>query len=324
MKKLITAIVATLLLITISPANSAGLKNKTLTLPTLAVLDTALDTSIPSIKEKLIGEVCILDLSQSQIRRGEKPSCPNSSLFMEGPGASVLPMTILSNRDFSHGTQMVSAAIRNNPNMNILFIRIIGHNPNGTRQSTTINTVPNALKWIYDNQAKYNIKAVSMSQGHHNLLNSTNYCPVTQTDYWVDWLVKSNIAVFFPAGNGRDYSRIDWPACIPSSIAVGGAEDFGSSGFYVSSTSNYDKNLIDFWAPISSRINFPGGSEGNGFGTSISTQIAAAKWLAISSYKTGLTQSQLLDLIKKTSTPITNPILKINGILLNSDKAITN
>jgi hypothetical protein len=324
MKKLITALVATLLLITSLPANSAGLKNTTTNLPTLAVLDTALDTSIPLIKEKLIGEVCIIDLSQSQIRKGEKPSCPNESLFMEGPGASTLPMTILANKDFSHGTQMVSAAIRNNPNMNILFVRIIGNNPNGTRQNTTINTVPNALKWIYDNQTKYNIKAVSMSQGHHNLLSSTSYCPVTQVDYWVNWLVKSNIPVFFPAGNGRDYNRIDWPACIPSSIAIGGVEDFGSSGMYISSTSNYDKSLIDFWAPITSRINFPGGAEGNSFGTSVSVQIAAAKWLAISSAKNTLTQTQLFDLIKNTATPVSNPVLKLNGILLNSDKAINN
>lgn len=322
MKKLITALVATLLLITSLPANSAGIKNRTANLPTLAVLDTALDTSIPSIQQRLIGEVCILDLSQSQIHRGEKGSCPNNSLFMEGPGASTLPMSILSNRDFSHGTQMVSAAIRSNPNMNILFVRIIGNNPNGTRQSTTINTVPNALKWLYANKDKYNIKAISMSQGHHNLLRSTNYCPVTNVDYWVDWFAKSNIPLFFPAGNGRDYQRIDWPACIPASIAVGGVEDFGSSGFYISSTSNYDKNLIDFWAPITSKVNVPGGAEGNGFGTSVSVQIAAAKWLLVSSYKTNLTQTQLLDLIKSTATPVSNPILKLNGILLNSDKAI--
>ena len=315
MKKLITALVATLLLITSLPANAnkAGLKNST-QVPTLAVIDTAVDFTIPSIKEKLIYEVCILDW----------PSCPNNTKFMEGSGSTYLFQSILNTSNFSHGTQMVSVAIANNPNMNILFVRIIGNNPNGTRQNTTINTVPNALKWIYDNQTKYNIKAVSMSQGHHNLLSSTSYCPVTQVDYWVNWLVKSNIPVFFPAGNGRDYNRIDWPACIPSSIAIGGVEDFGSSGMYISSTSNYDKSLIDFWAPITSRINFPGGAEGNSFGTSVSVQIAAAKWLAISSAKNTLTQTQLFDLIKNTATPVSNPFLKLNGILLNSDKAINN
>lgn len=318
MKKLITAFIATTLTLLSLPAYSAGLKNTT-DVPTLAILDTALDTSIPSIKSKLIGEVCILDLSPK-----DTPSCPNNTLFMEGPGAAVLPTTILSNRDFNHGTQMTSVAIKNNPNMNILFVRIVGNRSDGTRQSTTVNTIPKALKWIYENQSKYNIKAVSMSQGNHNLLNSINYCPVTNVDYWVDWLYKSGIPVFFPAGNGRDYQRIDWPACVPASIAVGGAEDFGSSGFAISLTSNYDNKLIDFWTPMASQVTLPGNINGTAFGTSVAVQIAAAKWLSVSTIKSTLTQNQLIDLINKTGTPISNSSIKANGILLNADKAINN
>ena len=310
MKKLIIALVALTLTITSLPAQ-ANIKNRTVSAPTLAVLDTALDTSIPEIKSRLIGEVCILDW----------PSCSNGTKFMEGVGAASIPLSLMANRDMNHGTQMVSAAIRNNPNMNILFVRIIGNTSRGTRQTTTINTVPNALKWLYENRDKYNIKAVSMSQGHHNLLKGTNYCPVTQTDYYVQWFKAVSIPVFFPAGNGYDPERIDWPACISDSIAVGGAEDFGSSGFAISRTSNYDSKLIDFWSPIQSRVLFPGGSEGSAFGTSVSTQIAAANWLALYSSKPTLKIDEMLSLIKNTSTPITNSI-KQNGILFNLSKAL--
>ena len=52
---------------------------------------------------------------------------------------------------------MTSIAIANNPNMNILFVRIIGHNQDGTRKPTTNVTVSNALNWIYQNKDKYNI-----------------------------------------------------------------------------------------------------------------------------------------------------------------------
>ena len=288
----------------------ANLKNKTVENPTLAVLDTALDTSIPEIKNRLIGEVCILDW----------PSCSNGKNFMEGFGAASIPLSLMATRDMNHGTQMVSAAIRNNPNINILFVRIIGNTSKGTRQSTGVNTVPNALKWLYENRAKYNIKAISMSQGHHNLLKGTNYCPVTQTDYYVQWFNAVNIPVFFPSGNSSDPLRIDWPACIPGSIAIGGAEDFGSSGFATSRVSNYDPKLIDFWAPIQARILFPGGAEGSAFGTSVSTQIAAAKWLALSTSKPTLTIDQLITLIKNTSTPITNSV-KQDGLMINLEKA---
>ena len=308
MKKLITALVA-LTLIAISMPAQANLKNRT-SVPTLAILDTALDTSIPAIKSRLIGEVCILDWR----------TCPNGKTFMEGSGSSAtVPSECILKRDFTHGTQMASVAIANNPNMNILFIRIIGNTRDCTRQNTGINTVTNALKWVYENKDKYNIKAVSMSQGHHNLLKSTNYCPVTNVDYWVDWLSKSNIPVFFPSGNGRDYLRIDWPACSPQSISVGGVEM--ENPMRVSFNSNYDKNLLDIFAPITSSVIFPGGSVGSSYGTSVSVQIAAAKWLSVSTAKPSLSIVQILDLIKKTGVPVTNSI-KSDGIFFDLDKAI--
>jgi hypothetical protein len=313
MKKLITALVATLLLITSLPANAnkAGLKNST-QVPTLAVIDTAVDFTVPSIKEKLIHEVCILDW----------PSCPNNTKFMEGSGSTYLFQSILSTSNFSHGTQMVSIAIANNPNMNILFVRIIGNTSTGGRQVTRSETVPNALTWIYNNKDKYNIKAVSMSQGHHNLRSGSAYCPVTPIDNLIKSFWDVNIPVFFAAGNNRDYSRIDWPACSPLAIAVGGADDLGSSGSFISRTSNYDSNLIDMFASVSSPVIFPGGKTGFAYGTSVSTQIAAAKWLQISTAKPHLTAQQILDLIKSTSTPIKGFLPNQTGQLINSQKAI--
>jgi len=298
MKKLITALVA-ITLITLSMPAQAQLKNTT-SVPTLAVLDTALDTSIPAIKSRLIYEVCILDW----------PSCPNGTKFMEGPGSSVLPTNIIVNRDFNHGTQMVSAAIANNPNMNILFVRIIGNTAGGSRQTTGILTVTNALEWIFNNKDKYNITAVSVSQGTQNVLRRTptNYCPVTATDMMVDRLYSVNIPVFFPSGNNRDRSRINWPACIPNAVAVGGVEVAGLDKPQPSSVSNYDGNLIDIWAEITSKVLFPGGSNGNAYGTSVANQIAAARYVAVKTAKPTLTTPQLLSLIKSTSTPVPNTL----------------
>lgn len=301
MKKLITALVAITLITTSMPAQAnlkkANLRNTTV-VPTLAVLDTALDTSIPSIKSRLIYEVCILDW----------PSCPNGTKFMEGPGSAVLPFNILSNKDFNHGTQMVSAAIANNPNMNILFVRIIGNTSKGTRQTTGVLTVTNALEWVFANKDKYNITAVSVSQGNHSVLKktTTNYCPFTATDMMVDRLLNINVPVFFPSGNNGDRSRINWPACIPNSVAVGGVEVAGLDTPQISLVSNYDGNLIDFWTEITSPVLYPGGTTGNAYGTSVSNQIAAARYLSVKSANPTLTTSQLISLIKSKSIPIPN------------------
>jgi hypothetical protein len=297
MKKTIIALVALTFVITTLPAQANTQKESLV--PTLVILDTALDTSIPLIKSKLIQEVCILDW----------PSCPNGSNFMEGPGASVLPINILSNKNFSHGTQMASVAIANNPNMNILFIRIVAHTSSGLRKSTGVLTITNALEWVFENKDKYNIVAVSASQGNHSVIKRTNidYCPYTATDIMVNRLYLENIPVFFPSGNNRDRYRINWPACILNSIAVGGV-DFKGFEPKLSLTSNYDGNLIDLWAPINSIALLPGGSNTNAYGTSVSNQIAAAKYIALKNSNTSIKVDELLEIIKNTATPVNNTL----------------
>ena len=296
MKKIITALVAIALITSSMPAQ-ANLKNRT-SVPTLAILDTALDTSIPTIKSKLIHEVCILDW----------PSCPNGTKFMEGPGSSVLPQNILSSSNFNHGTQMASIAIANNPNMNIIFIRIIGNTSKGARQTTGVLTVTNALEWVYKNKDKYNIVAVAASQGNHTAIKKTSvgYCPVNATDMIVNKLYSENVPVFFPSGNNGDFSRIDWPACIPNAVAVGGVEVLGLDKPNISLVSNYDSNLVDIWSEITSTAFLPGGSTINAYGTSVANQIAAAKYIAVKSVKPSLSASQLLTLIRSKSTPVDN------------------
>ncbi len=266
--------------------------------PTLAVLDTALDTSIPIIKSKLIGEACILDWA----------SCPNGTRFMEGENSVYLPQKIISNKNFNHGTQMVSAAIQRNPDMNILFVRIIGNTKSGARQSTGILTLTNALDWVYKNKDKYNVSAISVSQGSHNVLRrSSSYCPITATNMIIDRLYSAGIPVFFPTGNNGDTKRIDWPACIPSAIAVGGVEVNGINP-QASTISNYDDNLVDIWSEIKYSVVSPGNKVGVAHGTSIANQLAASDYIALKNKKPYLTLDQALSLIKLTAMPIPNTL----------------
>ena len=303
-KKILAASVAVLIAIPTSSfaaVKSSTLKNSTLPVPTLAILDTAIDNTIPSIKEKLIYEVCILEWT----------TCPNGKNFMEGPGSATLPLNAISRGGFDHGTQMTSAAIQANPNMNILFIRIIGQNVNYDRQLTTDITVSMALDWVIKNKEKFNIQAVSMSQGHHNLLPFTDYCPKTpNVESKINDLISINVPVFFATGNNYDYKKIDWPSCIPSSIAVSGATKNGIELF-----SNFDSKLVDFTANSRSKAVLPGGKITNATGTSISTQVAAASWLAVRSFKPELSYYQILDLIKSKSKSVKGK--QGSGILLD-------
>ena len=304
-KKITTALVALLLIV--PTASHAALKN-TSNEPTLAILDTAIDTSLPAFKDKIIQEVCLL----------ERGPCPNGQTFMEGPGAASMPSDLIVKNGFEHGTQMTYLAIANNPNMKIVFVRIIGNNPNGVRQVATEAAVYNALQWVIDNRIKYNIKAVTMAQASRSTSTNVDYCaktPITQSK--IQSLVSYGVPVFLPAGNDYDYSKINWPACLPESIAVGATMPTQSIAVYT----NYDEKLLDFFALGTTITYGPGNTKAPIAGTSASIQAAAAAWVAIASAKSSLTYNQVYDLISKTSTPTSNSKIK-GGKLINLQGAL--
>jgi len=307
-KKIAVGILA--LTMVVPSTSHANIKNSTVPVPTLAILDTALDTSIPSIKEKLVYEVCILEWT----------TCPNGQSFMEGPGASHLPLSSITKNGFDHGTQMASIAIAANPNMNIVFVRVIGQNINFDRQITGEKTVYSALDWVYANKDKFNIQAVSMSLGDSNISGVGHYCPVTpNTQQSIKNLLSAGIPTFFPTGNGRNYNRIDWPSCIPESFAIGAGSRNG-----IELSSNSDQLLTDFYALGNTKAIYPGNVVKNASGTSVSAQIAASQWIVLKQSKPGYTVQQIADLITKTSTKINRGKKFPNsfGNLFDLDKAL--
>ena len=306
-KKILSALLAITLIVPVS-AHAASVQNKTVSGPTIAILDSALDTSLPIFKDRILYEACVTQWA----------SCPNGLSEMEGAGSSVLKPEWISSNGFDHGTQMVSLAVATNPNVNIVFVRIVGANSKGLRQATGEPTVYNSLDWVIRNKDKFNIQAVSMSQGHHNLAAGKDYCPKTPiTDSKVQTLLSAGIPVFFPTGNTGDTSRIDWPACIPSSIAIGATMPAGT----VASYSNHDPLLTDFFAQGTTKATTVGGKQINVAGTSASTVIAATQWATIKSIKPNLSYKEIYDLISKTAIPTYNSRVT-SGKLINLQGAL--
>jgi hypothetical protein len=307
-KKILSAILAVALITPIS-AQAASVQNKTVSGPTIAILDGALDTSLPIFKDRILYEACVTQWS----------SCPNGLSEMEGTNSSTLKPEWISKNGFEHGTQMASLAVATNPNVKIVFVRIVGANSKGLRQATGEATVYNALDWVIRNKDKFNIQAVSMSQGHSSLRNpDPDYCPKTPiTESKINTLISAGIPVFFPTGNSRSYSKIDWPACIPSSIAVGATMPAGTVAIY----SNHDPLLTDFFAQGTTTATTVGNKVVNVAGTSASTVIAATQWATIKNAKPNLTYQQVYDLISKTATP-TIGLKNISGKLINLQGAL--
>lgn len=262
--------------------------------PTLAILDTALDSSIPAFKGRITQEVCIIQWS----------SCANGKDFQEGPGAASMPANLISLNGFDHGTQMASIALAQNPNMNIVFVRIIGATPTGVRQITNPGYITKAFDWVIQNKDKYNIQAVSMSQGNHTLLNATEYCPSSpDLVAKIKQLIGYGIPSFFSTGNSRDYKKIDWPSCLTDSISVAASTDQDEIAIY----SNVDTTRTDFVAFGSPQAIKPGNVVVPTAGTSAATQIAAASWIAFKQSKPNVTYQDEYNVFVKTSKKIIGP-----------------
>jgi hypothetical protein len=308
MKKITIATLAIVLSLTTTYQANANLKNKSVVLPTIAILDTAIDTTLPELNGKIVHEVCLL----------ERGPCPNGGTVMEGPGAASMPRDLITRNGFDHGTQMAYVAVNNNPNINIVFVRIIGNNPSGSRQVATEKTLVTALQWVIENKDKWNIQAVSMSQGHHNLLPVVDYCPKTPiTESKIKSLVSLSIPVFFAAGNNGNPSRIDWPSCITDSIAIGATMPAKT----IASYSNNDSLRIDFFAQGTMQGIGVGGQKVNLAGTSAATQIAATNWLALKLLKPNLSYNDLYNTFVATADNTFNSRIK-TGKLMNLQKAI--
>lgn len=272
-----------------SYAGNAAVKNNTINTPSLAIIDTGLDTSLPIFSGKIIQEVCLIGWS----------TCPNGSGYQEGAGASVVDKRLISTPRFAHGTQMASIAINTNPNMNIVFIRIVGHTSDLREQIVPDSTIESALNWVANNKDKYNIKAVSMAQGTlAKNSKSLDYCyKASNVDLAVNKLLALGVPSFFSAGNNFNYTQINWPACIPAAISVSATD----KGGWINNYTNYDKALTDIFALGETNATSPGGKVSKVSGTSVSVSIAAANWVKLTTAKPALSYSELYSLVLKTA-----------------------
>ncbi len=255
----------------------------------IVIIDTAIDTSANHLKGKIIHEVCVMESSR----------CPNNKAVMEGPGSASLPASQLYKNGFQHGTLLASVATQVNPNINIVFIRIVPIQASGKRGVYTDRTVEMALDWVINNKSKFNITAVSISHGRHNLPTGDNYCPVRAL--LKDNIVKlqsAGVATVFATGNDYDYSRVDFPACVSEAIAVGSVEKSNRIALH----SNGGKDL-DFYA-----LGDFATASGRAYGTSAAAVAFSAYWSKV--YQGNYVMTY--DYIKSLTKSIENAKVKSN------------
>jgi len=240
--------------------------------PTIVVIDNGANTAL--FKNNIVWEVCLLSSYK----------CPNGKLTMEGPGSANLPAT--TNKDFNHGTQMISIITRFNPTAKVIPIRIVGMNPNGNPSLYNLDDVTVALDWVIANRIKYNIAVVNLSQGK---IFANCKVPTGMKDQ-IATLKAVNVAVIAAVGNDGDHTSVFSPACLTDTVSVGATDNPwpGSQGYefdkkappYIARYSNGANGQVDFYLNARWNALQLNGSTKFTVGTSNSTALMSALWLA--------------------------------------------
>jgi len=280
MKKIITLTVALLSIIPIQ-SHAATLKS-------IAIIDTGYNSVFPH--SNVVDEVCITNPNY--------PSCPNGSVFQEGAGSAQLTTSQLSLTNALHGTEMLAAADTTG-NVPVVFIRIASFY-NNTMYMPSVAQERAAFDWVYQNAAKFNIGAVSLSMG--SLATNCYYDAQMATS--VNNLKALGIPLIAAAGNNSFINQIAYPACMKPTIGIGGTDQYGLYALW----SNYSSTL-DFAAQGVMDV-YINNVKYHEVGNSASTAIFAADWAIIKQNKPNLTYDQEYSLIKSTATLVSNVYVK--------------
>jgi hypothetical protein len=190
-----------------TPAHAAGDK-------TLVIIDSGINMQLPWAQAAVIEEACFVDFG----------ACANKLSSMTGPGSAHLDPALVKDKAMSHGTQMASVAVAANPNVKIVFIRIVSMTAKGNANTYTTRAVSKAMDWVTANAARLNVGAVSISIGR---VYKEAACPVLaepKLQSQIVGLAAINIPTVIAAGNNSDQNKINYPACIPQAIAVGATD----------------------------------------------------------------------------------------------------
>jgi hypothetical protein len=264
--------------------------------PTIVVIDTGIDMTNKFVSNKVVGEVCIL----------VQNTCPNGSNFMEGTGSATLDPKLALDNGFYHGTQM-AGIIAENSNANIIVIRIIGMNANGTRATSNVSVMEKSLQWVVDNKNKYNISVVSLSQ----VIRTTSTCMSNKSiESNVATLKTLGVVVISASGNDSDYVRTSFPACLKDVVSIGATDPATIKGEYPALYSNFSD---DFYTLGTMNTYINAITKTRSVGTSNATALFASRWFKLDS---SLSYQQKYDKIKSLAKVVSTT--KVSNVLVVS------
>ena len=193
------------------------------------------------------------------------------------------PTPSTTDKNYYHGAVMANTVIKQNPNVKVILIRTASINAKKAVNLIRISEFDRALNWVLNNSS--NIAAVSFSYnltGNGCQPSSTISSPLSVPA--ADTLIRSditalaikNIPLVAAAGNSGSRTQIDYPACIPNTVAVSTRAYDTNGTAFMSKNTNYVDSLTDFVFGPNGGTGYNGATQYNS--TSEATAGFAAYW----------------------------------------------
>jgi hypothetical protein len=150
--------------------------------------------------------------------------CNNGTGFEFGSGSSDTQNKVSPRfrKDWNHGTIMANIVHQINSDVRLIVIRNARVLKNGSVIAGNEKDLELSLAWAIENAERYNISAISFSRGQHTWTRAKSpQCPINENiRSKIIQLQELGVATVIAAGNNRNKSRIDYPACISESVAI--------------------------------------------------------------------------------------------------------
>lgn len=196
--------------------------------------------------------------------------------------------------DDGHGTNVAGIVVGMAPETNILALDVFDQSPLGP--VTNVLGLAAAIDFVIDTKFFFNTVAMNLSLGAPNMY-SRGRC-LSPMDPLFAEAQAVGVMPIVAAGNESDPGNLLLPACSPWAVTVGAVDESDA----VTTFSN-SSIALDLLAPGTSIT-------AAGFtmtGTSMATPHVAGAWAVMRGFRSDLDQHQVLQALKDTGVPITDP-----------------
>jgi len=272
---------------------------------TVAVIDQGINLTHEYFTGQVVDGICVYQSANQHL-------CPNGLKYQTGIQAASQRFdkgVIVSSEN--HGN-MVAGLIAGNPNAQAPG----GIAPNSkllmANTDLALPSLVTALNYIYDNRAKYNIVAVSMSFGitggsSRNYLLDCNLNPdYAQLKATLSKLRSAGIMPFGASGNGFVLNEITGsaPTCLSEVVTIGSVDQAGKVSMYSNMNSKVELLGTDY-AKSATTIGYQTAG-----GTSAATPVVAASYALLRQAFPSASAQLVLDSMKQSGKLIDDVIRK--------------